>query len=68
MRPDLKAFEGYDRLALPFTDADGHMLGIIPVDDVLDVAEQEATEDIQKILSYFRVKTIKPPLVETFEA
>ena len=45
----LKAFEKYDRLALPVTDADGHMLGIITVDDVLDVAEQEATEDIQKL-------------------
>ena len=44
-----KAFEKYDRLALPVTDAEGHMLGIITVDDVLDVAEQEATEDIQKI-------------------
>jgi magnesium transporter len=45
----LKAFEKYDRLALPVTDVDGHMLGIITVDDVLDVAEQEATEDIQKL-------------------
>jgi magnesium transporter len=45
----LKAFERYDRLALPVTDAGGHMLGIITVDDVLDVAEQEATEDIQKL-------------------
>ncbi len=45
----LKAFEKYDRLALPVTDADGHMLGIITVDDVFDVAEQEATEDIQKL-------------------
>src|SRR5882672_3629295 len=45
----LKAFEKYDRLALPVTDADGHMLGIITVDDVLDVAELEATEDIQKL-------------------
>lgn len=45
----LKAFEKYDRVALPVTDADGHMLGVITVDDVLDVAEQEATEDIQKL-------------------
>jgi magnesium transporter len=45
----LKAFERYDRLALPVTDAEGHMLGIITVDDILDVAEQEATEDIQKL-------------------
>jgi magnesium transporter len=45
----LKAFEKYDRVALPVTDSDGHMLGIITVDDVLDVAEQEATEDIVKM-------------------
>ena len=45
----LKIFEKYDRVALPVTDVDGHMLGIITVDDVLDVAEQEATEDIQKL-------------------
>ncbi len=45
----LKAFEKYDRIALPVTDTDGHMLGIITVDDALDVAEQEATEDIQKL-------------------
>jgi magnesium transporter len=45
----LKAFEKYDRVALPVTDSDGHMLGIITVDDVLDVAEQEATEDILKM-------------------
>lgn len=45
----LRAFKKYDRVALPVTDKDGHMLGIITADDVLDVAEQEATEDIQKI-------------------
>ena len=45
----LKAFKKYDRVALPVTDAEGDMLGIITVDDVLDVGEQEATEDIQKI-------------------
>ncbi len=42
-------FEQYDRSTLPVTDADGHMLGIITADDVLDVALREATEDIQKI-------------------
>lgn len=45
----LKLFEKYDRVALPVTDADGHMLGIVTVDDMLDVSESEATEDIQKI-------------------
>jgi len=45
----LKTFRKYDRVALPVTDSRGHMLGIITADDVLDVAEQEATEDIQRI-------------------
>ncbi len=45
----VRTFRKYDRLALPVTDRDGHMLGIITADDVLDVAEREATEDIQKI-------------------
>jgi magnesium transporter len=45
----VRAFEKYDRAALPVTDRDGHMLGIITADDVLDVAEAEATEDLQKI-------------------
>src|SRR2546427_824426 len=45
----LKAFEKYDRGVLPVTDDRGYMLGIITVDDVLDIAEQRATEDIQKL-------------------
>lgn len=45
----VRLFRKYDRAALPVTDRDGHMLGIITADDVLDVAEREATEDIQKI-------------------
>jgi len=42
-------FEKYDRVALPVTDTRGVLLGIITIDDVLDVAEEEATEDIQKL-------------------
>lgn len=45
----LEAFKKYDRVALPVTDVSGHMLGIITVDDVMDVAEDEMTEDMQKI-------------------
>lgn len=45
----LELFEKYDRVALPVTDADSNMLGIVTVDDMLDVAQSEATEDIQKI-------------------
>jgi magnesium transporter len=42
-------FSEYDRVAIPVTDSNGILLGIVTVDDVLDVAQEEATEDIQKI-------------------
>jgi len=45
----LKAFAKYDRTALPVTDDHGYLLGIITADDVLDIAEQRATEDIQRL-------------------
>lgn len=39
-------FEKYDLAALPVLDDDGRMLGVITHDDVLEVAEEEAEEDI----------------------
>jgi magnesium transporter len=36
-------------VALPVVDADGHMKGIVTVDDVVDVVREEATEDMQKV-------------------
>jgi len=42
-------FKKYDRVALPVIDNSGNLIGIVTVDDVLDVAEEEATEDIHKI-------------------
>ena len=42
-------FQRYDRSALPVTDSSGVLVGIVTVDDVLDIAEEEATEDIQKL-------------------
>lgn len=45
----VEAFSKYDRIALPVTDTQGVLIGIVTVDDVLDVQEEEATEDIQKL-------------------
>jgi magnesium transporter len=42
-------FKKYDRIALPVVDNFDALIGIVTVDDVLDVAEEEATEDMQKI-------------------
>ena len=44
----LNAFRKYDRAALPVIDSNGVLVGIVTADDMLDVAEEEATEDIQK--------------------
>jgi magnesium transporter len=45
----VEVFKKYDRIALPVIDNYGILIGIVTVDDVLDVAEEEATEDIQKL-------------------
>lgn len=44
----VEMFKKYDRIALPVIDKNGILIGIVTVDDVLDVAEEEATEDIHK--------------------
>lgn len=44
-----KLVSRYDLLALPVVESDGRLVGIITVDDVVDVLEEEATEDIQKM-------------------
>ncbi len=45
----VSAFRRLDRTALPVTDTGGILVGIVTVDDVLDVAEEEATEDFHKL-------------------
>ena len=42
-------FAKHSLLAIPVVDADGHMKGVVTVDDIVDVVQEEATEDIQKI-------------------
>lgn len=54
-------FEKYDLMALPVVDKENRLVGIITVDDAIDVIQEEATEDIEKMAailpsdkSYFR--------------
>ena len=41
----------YDLLALPVVDSENRLVGIVTVDDALDVISQEATEDIEKMVA-----------------
>ena len=43
-----KVIKKYDLSVLPVTDDEGVLLGIVTVDDILDVLEEETTEDFQK--------------------
>ena len=44
-----RAFSKYDIMALPVVDNDDRIVGIITVDDIIDVIEEEATEDFEKM-------------------
>lgn len=43
----VETFNKYDLLSLPVVDHENRLVGIITVDDIVDVMEQEATEDIE---------------------
>ncbi|HEV7700397.1 MAG TPA: magnesium transporter [Pyrinomonadaceae bacterium] len=55
-------FRQYDRSALPVITENGVLVGIVTADDIMDVAEEEATEDIQK---FGGVEALDLPYVET---
>ncbi len=44
----VQVFRKYDRLVLPVVDPDGRLAGIVTLDDVLDVAEEQATIEMQR--------------------
>jgi magnesium transporter len=44
-----RVFAQHDLTAIPVVDESGRMVGIVTVDDIVDVVQEEATEDIHKI-------------------
>jgi magnesium transporter len=42
-------FKEYDRVTLPVVNEQNVLMGVVTIDDILDVAERENTKDIQKI-------------------
>ena len=45
----VQIFKDYDMIALPVVDGENRLVGIITVDDAMDVMEEEATEDFEKM-------------------
>ena len=45
----IEEFRNNDRVALPVVNSDGILYGIVTIDDILDIREEEDTEDIQKL-------------------
>jgi len=44
-----KLFDKYDLLAIPVVDSEKRLVGIITIDDIIDVVREEATEDFEKM-------------------
>lgn len=63
-------FDRYDMLALPVVDKERRLVGIITVDDAIDVIQEEASEDIEKMAAILpSEKTyLKTGVFETFKA
>jgi len=55
-------FQDYNYSSLPVVDAEGRLVGIITIDDIVDIIEEEATEDIEKMAAI--VPTDKPYIKE----
>ncbi|MGA9380618.1 MAG: magnesium transporter, partial [Phormidium sp.] len=60
-----RLMQRYDLLALPVVDREDRLVGIITIDDVIDILEEEATEDIQKLAGVGGgdEEALSPPLV-----
>ncbi|SHG38819.1 magnesium transporter [Thermosyntropha lipolytica DSM 11003] len=54
----VQVMQKYDVSALPVTDSDGILIGVVTFDDVLDVAQEEATEDFHKGAAVAPLKNI----------
>jgi len=58
----VKVFQDYDYNVLPVVDSEGLLVGIITIDDVMDIMEQEASEDMEMIAGVIPTETEVPYL------
>ena len=63
-------FQDYDYSSLPVVDSDERLVGIITIDDIVDIIEEEATEDMEKMAAILPTEKSydKITVFETFKA
>lgn len=61
-------FQKYDLISLPIVDNEQRLVGIVTVDDIMEVIEEEATEDISKIggMSPLEDEYLNTPVIKHF--
>ena len=62
-----RRFRKHNYLAMPVTDDRGRLIGIITVDDVVDVMEEEATEDVQRMFGAGAEERLNSPWLFSFK-
>ena len=65
-----KLFQDYNYSTLPVVDSEDRLVGIITVDDIIDILEEEATEDMEKMAAIVPTEKSydKTTVFETFKA
>ena len=63
-----KQFEKYGFVMMPVVDEENHMLGIITVDDIMDVIQEETTEDINRLGQVGKEERIDSQLFESLRS
>ena len=63
-------FQKYDFTAMPVVDNENRMVGIITIDDIVDIIQEEATEDIEKMAAILPTDRpyFKTSILETYKA
>ncbi len=60
-------FRKYDYLAMPVTDERGRLIGLITVDDIVDVLQEETTEDVHKLFGAGAEERLDSPWQLSFQ-
>ncbi|MDI1796029.1 CBS domain-containing protein, partial [Staphylococcus aureus] len=55
----------YDFMAVPVIDYQEHLLGIITIDDILDVMDEEASEDYSRLAGVSDIDSTNDSIIKT---